>query len=97
MELTQAKQGYDDNHLYVNIMNCHYKLMYNELSYHSMETLVDIEQHTHTYHTEQNFTFSTTGLTTTPAPITLTGPYGITNHFITTITCETTSVFIGRS
>ena len=36
-------------------------------------------------------------LTTTPAPITLTGPIANNNQLIAIVTWETTSVFIGRN
>jgi len=42
-------------------------------------------------------TFPTNGVTTTPAPITLTGPSVTTTQQITKVTYECTSVFIGRN
>ena len=49
-------------------------------------------RHTVCLYIMQVHTFSTHGLTATPAPITLTGPSVTINYLITSVTCETTSV-----
>ena len=43
---------------------------------------------------DYKYTSSTHIITTTPTPITLTGPGAITNQLITSVTCETTSISI---
>jgi len=69
------------------------------LNYHITTFIIHLKFHSTTLHSTYDqhtfWTFSpTTGLTTTPAPITLTGPNVTADKLITSVTSETTSVFI---